>query len=283
MYKLVVLDIDGTTLNDEEKVTKENFEAIQSCIKKGVPVCLCTGRNIHNTKRVAKHLKIDTPYVCVDGTTIFDQKSKSYIKNDSIDKDIFREMLEEIEKEHLYIELCTNNNYVKYVKTKDLEQYVYSGIPNNISKKYRDYFFRGSRFVKNTKDFEKWANLDEVRQLIFAGDKKAVDKVKEIIVQKKYEGLEIKDDLWPNYVFISKKNCRKIDGVKALCEYYGIDISEVITMGDQMNDFDMIKGAGLGVAMGNAHEKIKEIAKFTTLDNNNSGVAHAINKFILNK
>ncbi len=281
MYKLVVLDIDGTTLNDAEKVTKENFDAIQASIKKGVPVCLCTGRNIHNTKRVVKHLKLDTPYVCVDGTTIYDTKKDKYIKNDSIDRDVLKEMIEEIEKEHLYIELCTDNNYVKYVKTKDLEKYVYAGVPNNISKKYRDYFLRGSRYVKTINNFEKW--LDEGRQLIFAGEKKSVDKVKQIIIDKNYKDLEIKDDLWPNYVFISKKNCRKINGVEALCEYYNIELSEVITMGDQMNDFDMIKGAGLGIAMGNAHEKIKEVAKFTTLDNNNSGVAHAINKFVLNK
>ncbi len=89
--------------------------------------------------------------------------------------------------------------------------------------------------------------------------------------------------MWDGYVFIAPKNCRKIDGVKALCEYYNIDISEVVTMGDQMNDYDMIKGAGLGVAMGNAHEKIKEVANFVTKDNNNSGVAHAINKFVLKK
>ncbi len=251
MYKLVVLDIDGTTLNDKEKLTTENFHAIQNSIKKGVPVCLCTGRNIHNTKRVQRKLQVKTPYVCIDGTVIYNPKTKSYIKNEVLDANVVRDIIKEIEKEQLYIELCTKDKYVKYVKSKELEEY------------------------------EKYIN--DVGQLIFAGDKKYVDKVKEIIKSKKYENIEIKDDLWPNYVFISPSNCRKIDGVKALCEHYNIGLDEVITVGDQMNDFDMIKGAGMGVAMGNAHDKIKEIAKFTTLDNNHSGVAHVINELILKK
>lgn len=280
MYKLVALDIDGTILDDKEQLTKENIDAIHSSIKKGVPVCLCTGRNIHNTKRVYEQLKIETPYVCIDGAVLYDRKNNKYIKNDRLNKNILLEILDIVDKEHLYVELCTKHNYVKYIKTPDLAKYIYSGVPNTIQKKYTDYFVRGARFVKTKDKAIKWLN-EEVHQLIFAGEKEIADKVKETILSKNYEGIEVKDDLWEGYVFISLKNCRKIDGVKALCDYYGIDLSEAITVGDQMNDFDMIKGAGLGVAMGNAHEKILDIADYVTFDNNNSGVANVINKFVL--
>ncbi len=281
MYKMVVLDIDGTTLTDDEKLTKENLRAIQECVKMGVPVCLCTGRNVHNTKRVSNHLKVDTPYVCIDGTIIFDTKNKKYIKDELIPMDMVKDILNIVDEEDLYVELCTGEKYIKYCKNDALAKYNYLGVPENIQRKYVDYFIRRARYVKNINSYK--AGKHNLNQIIFAGDKEVVAKVKEIINNKNYEGLEIKDDLWDNYVFISPKNCRKLDGVKALCNHYNIELDEVIAIGDQMNDYDMINGVGLGVAMGNATEKIKEIADFVTLDNNNSGVAHVIDKFILNK
>ncbi len=77
------------------------------------------------------------------------------------------------------------------------------------------------------------------------------------------------------------KDCNKGAGVKALADYLGIDKSEVICVGDEGNDKHMIEFAGLGVAMGNATEEIKSIAQYVTLSNEEDGVAHLIEKFIL--
>ena len=77
------------------------------------------------------------------------------------------------------------------------------------------------------------------------------------------------------------KTSDKGAGVQALAERLGINASEVITMGDAGNDHHMLKYAGLGIAMGNATEETKAIADYITDTNNNSGVARAIEKFVL--
>jgi hydroxymethylpyrimidine pyrophosphatase-like HAD family hydrolase len=70
--------------------------------------------------------------------------------------------------------------------------------------------------------------------------------------------------------------------MEKLGEYYGIKQSEMIAVGDGYNDLSMIEYAGLGVAMGNSVEEIKKRSDFVTLSNDEDGVAHVINKFVLN-
>lgn len=82
---------------------------------------------------------------------------------------------------------------------------------------------------------------------------------------------------------INSRNTNKRTGVSSLERYYGIRREEIICIGDNENDIPMIEYAGLGVAMGNARKKVKERADFITYDNNNFGVANAINKHIFTK
>ena len=86
----------------------------------------------------------------------------------------------------------------------------------------------------------------------------------------------------PMTLEIMNKECNKGFGLERLIKELGVNREEVISIGDEQNDFEMIKFAGLGVAMGNASEKIKEIADYITKTNEEDGVAHVIEKFVLN-
>lgn len=87
----------------------------------------------------------------------------------------------------------------------------------------------------------------------------------------------------PFYLEILNRDASKGNAVKELSEKLGIKQSEVICIGDQENDVTMLEFAGLGIAMGNAPERIKQLADYTTASNNDSGVAKAIQKFVLDK
>lgn len=80
---------------------------------------------------------------------------------------------------------------------------------------------------------------------------------------------------------INKKGISKGKAVLDLAKHLGIDISEVICIGDSGNDIEMLKVAGLSIAMGNAENRVKSIADYITDTNNNSGVGKALKKFIL--
>ncbi len=85
------------------------------------------------------------------------------------------------------------------------------------------------------------------------------------------------------YMEIPAQGCNKATGIATVCDYFGADIEQSIAMGDSINDDDMIKFAGIGVAMGNANEYIKSIADFVTSSCQDGGVADAIESLIFNK
>ena len=74
---------------------------------------------------------------------------------------------------------------------------------------------------------------------------------------------------------IIEKNQSKANGLLALCKYYNIDIKDVISFGDSMNDYEILKTAGIGVAMGNSIDKLKEIADYITDDIDKDGIYNA--------
>lgn len=279
-YKLVALDIDGTTVNKHGVLTKETTDTIRKVVKMGIPVCLVTGRNVHNAKKISDKLKVKTPVVCADGSVIYDPISKKNVYERVFSKEQLKEILEITDRNNVYVEMCSDKHYYQYIKTKELGKYNYGGSPNNVMGKLQRIVTNNVRYVKNIHKFVE--KEKKINQLIFAGATEDVQRAKAEFIAKNYDNLQYRDDLWDNVVFIIQKNANKASGVKLLLKHYGYKMEEVIAMGDEMNDIDMITHAGLGIAVGNAHQRIKDAAKFVTLTNDENGVAYALNKFIIN-
>ena len=129
----------------------------------------------------------------------------------------------------------------------------------------------------STKDefFEKYADM-RVSKITFRG----VLPSDELKVLREMVGNVY---VLPDYVEIPATNCNKATAIKRICDYFGAEIHQSIAMGDSDNDFDMIGCAGIGVAMGNANERIKSIADFITSDCSQGGVADALDALIFRK
>ena len=74
---------------------------------------------------------------------------------------------------------------------------------------------------------------------------------------------------------IIEKGQSKAKGLEALCDYYGIDMKDVISFGDSMNDYEILREAGMGVAMGNSVDELKQAADYVTDDIDKDGVYNA--------
>ncbi len=276
--ELVVLDIDGTTINSKGELTDYTVDIIRKVVDKGVPVCLCTGRNVRNALPIVKKLNIKTPFIAIDGAVMYDAISNKVVEEKVISKDVIFEISQIANKYDVYMEFCTFDNYIKYLKTPELAKYSYGGVPKNTMQKAK-FFFNGVRVVRDLKKIYKLKR--NVNQFLIGGEKEDIKKLLEELKSKKYDDIILRDDLWDEYIFITASNAIKSEGVKLLCNHYGVNNDKVIAMGDQMNDVDMIMQAGFGIAMGNAHDKIKEAAKYITVSNDEDGVAKALEKFVL--
>lgn len=278
-YKLVALDIDGTTVKNDGTLSNRTISVIKKCESMGIPVCLSTGRNVHNTKKIAKTLSDTMPFVCIDGSVFYDQKSKSQIFSKTISKETIKKIALLADRFNLYIEFCSSTKYYKYVKNPILEKFNYGGMPGNAIQRCNDFFVKNVRYINNLERF-----LDKgvpLHQFLIAGEKEDLELFKAFIKDESFADADLRYDLWgDNYIFVVATGCNKAYGLKLLSDYFNIDIKDMIAIGDQMNDIDMIKSAGLGIAMGNAHEEIKEVASYITKTNEEDGVADAIEKFI---
>ena len=260
MYKLIALDIDGTLLNSEKKITNEVFNSIQEAKKSGAKVVLSTGRPLPGVTPLLDELNLndDGDYViCFNGAVVQEVKSKKILSNIEMCHDDFV-LINNLAKE--------NNTHVHINTPTNLT--IHESTLNNI-----DIVSMNEEDINDDITFCKIMIIDEPEKL---------EEVLENIPKDLFDKYTIVRSA-PFFLEFLNKNANKGTALEALCNTINIPLSKSIAVGDEENDQHMIKMAGLGVAMGNARDSIKEIANYVTCSNNEHGVAKVIDKFILNR
>ncbi len=266
--KLIAIDIDDTLLNDQKLISEENIKCIKKAYEKGIKVVLSSGRPLAaETINLYKKLGLycdDSYYVGYNGEAIFEIKTKDCLYSN-----------------------CLNDSDISYLESffdkldQSVSRYVHydNGVKviNHNKYSYIEYLYNKLEYIEGdfNKDFDK-----KVHKYQLASDP---DKIKVIFDNIP---LEIKEEYsvvisMPCFIEFMKKGINKYQGILKVCEIFNIEEQAIMTIGDSMNDYEMIKNAKVGVAMGNAIDGIKKISKFVTKSNNDSGVSFAIDKFIL--
>lgn len=269
MYKLIALDIDGTLLNSKKEVTKEVFDAIQMAKKKGVKVVLSTGRPLPGVQSLLKELKLNNEenyVVTFNGGLVQEISSQDVISNIEMSYEDFNIIYNELSKKHnVKIHINTPDSVV--VPYKDAPKYsIHEANLNNIPVICMD-----ESEINEDLTFCKVMLIDEPE---------IIDNIITKIPKDFHDKYTIVRSA-PFFLEFLNKKVNKGSGLQALCNKLNIDPCEVIAVGDEENDRHMIEFAGLGVAMSNARDSIKEIANYITDSNDNHGVAKVISEFIL--
>ena len=239
--KLIALDMDGTLLSSDHKVSVRTEKAIKDALNQGIHVVLSTGRGFQTCYPYAEQLKLQSYLITANGGQIWT------VEKELLDQHLLETAL--IEKLYnLGIQVGVN---MWMIST--------SGV------------FRGEA-PENFYDYE-W--------LKFGCESQEKQKLDIMIQElSHYEELELTNSL-PTNVEVNPKGVSKAMALNFLCDKIGITMKEVMAVGDSLNDIKMIQEAGIGVAMGNAQEAIKKVANYTTDTNDEDGVAKAIERFTL--
>jgi HAD superfamily hydrolase (TIGR01484 family) len=243
-YKLIALDMDGTLLNRDRSISLGNCKWIRAAKDAGKKVILATGRPIHEVLAYAEQLELDLPLVVNNGSEIWKSPSELHSRNE-LDIDGIGKILEFI-------------------------------------KKYEDGVQFWAHTVGGRIDA---ANLPQdilsVRWLQFAIQTGNDTYLKEIFNElTSWHAFEISNS-HPTNVECNALGINKASGLLEVCGLLGIRMSETIAIGDSLNDIPMIREAGLGVAMGNAQEKVKHAADVIAPANEDDGVAAIIQQYLL--
>ena len=261
-YKLIAIDIDGTLLTTDKVLLDETKVAICEAHEKGVVVCVCTGRGYPAAKRYVDQLNLDIPLILYNGSRVRRSNDSEILYNQVIDVKTAREVYELIEQ---YDGTCCFwKNDTLYFNRND-EYAVY----------YENLTKIKPNFINEIND----ELLSDINKFIWFGKSDWLEKVqREILVN--CEGVNyFKSNT--ELLEIVPPNVNKGQTLKFLCDLLGIMPEEVIAIGDEENDLSMIQFAGMGVAMGNAKDIVKQNANYITLTNDENGVGEVIKKFIV--
>jgi Cof subfamily protein (haloacid dehalogenase superfamily) len=273
MYKLIAIDLDMTLLDRNKNISYRNKKAIELAKEKGVKIVLCSGRILKGVMYFAKVLGLhDQVVVACNGAIVRDLK-----KN----KDIYYVGLEN-EKSLEIARICKENDIYYHYYFQD------TMIARRLDYSSKFYYEKNKELPKEERidiiidDSEQTLKScgDLITKFVIIDkDVEKVDRVREII-EKRLLGVETtKSDT--NILEVMKEGVNKKRALEFVCSYLGIDPKEIMAIGDNENDLQMIEFAGLGVAMENAIEELKKIADFVTQSYEDDGVAKAIEKFVL--
>ncbi len=267
-YKLLVLDIDGTLLNNEKEISTGTLAALIKIQQMGVKIVLASGRPTHGVRPIANMLELHKyggylmPY---NGSQIIDAATGELLFEKRIDQD----MLPYINK------VATKNELPIFTYHYDT---LITTHPQNIH--VQEEAALNEMRIIGVQDFPAAINFRPSKCMIVSDDVEELKSIEEHL-RKRLDGVlevfrseEFFLEIAPE--FISKGNTLGV-----LIDLLGLTRDEIIAFGDGVCDIPMLQLAGMGVAMGNADLAVKRCADMTTLSNEEDGIADALEKLVI--
>ena len=263
--KLIVSDIDGTLLNSDKHITDKTKAKILEMIASGHLFAIATGRMHAAGRTISKEIDYDGFLISCNGAVVKHLKTGELIQ-------AIEEPPAVVSK---VIDICEAHGAVYFLYTIET---IYASAYKHLAKKYYDempklpealrfevVFPENVSALAGKVPVYKVAMAHENRDLFY----KTIDAIRTI------EGIEAVKSL-DSLFDVMAKGVTKATGIEAIRAHYDLPLEDVIAFGDNENDIDMIRYAGVGVAMSNATDELKAVANFITLSNDEDGIVHAI-------
>jgi cof-like hydrolase len=255
-YKAVFSDIDGTLLNSQHQITPKTEEAIKNILKQGIPFIPVSARPPYAITPYTEQLGTQHGMICYSGALILDKNLTA----------LYSVILEPQDLQKLNTLLADFAHLsISYYAGLD---WFCNDVNNNWIKQESEITGLNAELLQG--------NLTEVHKILVMGSAEEIQTVEPVLKQA-LPHLSIhrsKDE----YLEITNSAATKAKAIQFMVQHLGISAEQVIAFGDNFNDLDMLQYAGLSVAMGNAPDAIKQVAKEVTATNNEDGIALVLNR-----
>lgn len=270
--QLIALDIDGTSMNSNSEITKYTRNVIQRLANKYV-VVPTTGRGFYKLRE--KILKVENIryVISANGAVVTDGLKNKRLFEFLIPYKVAAKIVDKYTREDTFVYIHRNDEYSTHVFGCLNKEFYENNLKRDFKTDYKDldivdlydYILKDQRNVlKIGIRFKSQCDLEIAKQNI----ERSFPEVN--VFEVGNIGLEITEKL------ASKK-----DSLEKLCTYLNVDSLNVLAIGDNGNDVEMLKWAGVGVAMKNAVVQAKEVTNFICEDNDHDGAAHFLEEFLL--
>ena len=288
MYKMVAIDLDGTLLNSYGVVTENTKKVIKKVIEKGTEIILASGRPMDSINSISTEIGANKYFISGNGAIIYDMQKNQTIYEKYMTKEKVLEIIKLCEENSISYNIYTETTILAKALKYNVLYYYKENLKKEESKK------TNIKIVDNLEEYIKNSQGEKFVKITICDNNKHIFQS---IIKKlrKINNIEVLDVLHMSrkiikqgtedvpieyfYTEISLKNVNKWEAIKVIAEKMNINKEEIIAIGDNINDKEMIENAGLGIVMQGSTPVVADIADYITDTNNNDGVAKALEKF----
>lgn len=272
-YKLIALDLDGTLLDSEKRLTTRAAQTLSRAAARGIEIVPTTGRFYDGMPESVRSLAFVRYAITINGAQVLDAARGETLCRAEIPLAQALDILHWLD-DYPVIYDCYMDGWGWMTRAQQEKAAEFAP-----DEHYRDMLRQLRTPVDELKEFLRTKRRDVQKIQFFAQNMSLRERLmKELPVR--FADIAVSSSV-RNNVEINQRRATKGDALAALCERLGIDCAETIAFGDGNNDLSMICRAGLGVAMGNALPEVRAAADVVTGDCDHDGVAEAIEKYCL--
>lgn len=258
-YKLVAIDLDGTLLRGNHKISEYSKEILRRIDKLGVKVVIATGRSYSSARHKITDLNLDQPVVCYNGAMIRNGKNHEIIEHSSLDPAISRKLIEISRREDIHFHGFYNGEFLHEKVTESSKLYQdTSGLDGQVVNfdEYFDHEYTKGMFIAD-------------HEILLPIEK----EVREMFLDKIYMAFSK-----PFFLEVMDVSASKANALDRIIKKEGIKREEVIAFGDGLNDAEMLKFAGKAIIMKNGVDSLKSLYENSKYTNDEDGVAKYLEK-----
>ena len=279
--KIIALDLDGTLLDSEKRLSEVNRAALERAAAKGVLIVPTTGRFFGMMPPAVRDLPFVRYAITINGAQVYDRETDTAIVRDEIPLEMALQVMELLDRYDVIYD-CYRQNW--------------GWMTAALQEKAADYA-TNEHYLKMVREFRKpvpelkqhlretAADGDVQKIMLFAPNRErsaAIDCLRMLSdeITARFPEIKVTASTWNN-IELNIKTAHKGNALKRFAEHLGYTLENCMAFGDGMNDFTMVEAAGLGIAMANAEPEVKRVAKWIAPSNDEDGVAAGIERWVL--
>jgi Cof subfamily protein (haloacid dehalogenase superfamily) len=260
--ELIVLDLDGTLLMGNGRIHPDNIQPIRQAIARGIPVVLATGKTRWSALELIETLGLETPGVFSQGMIVSDGQGE-LLRLVTMAEGVTAVVLDFAAERNLPVNVYASDGL--YTTVDDQYRHI-------MHTKYRE------PLPEHRPDLRQQLDTLQITKLLVS-DETNNDQTRAAL-ERRLDGRASVVQAVPEYIEILPPGVSKGEGVRWLLDKMSVDPAVVMAVGDGKNDLELLRMAGLGVAMGNAGDAVKAAADVVVGSNEDAGVAEAIKRFV---
>ena len=258
--RLIALDLDGTLLNSEKKITEETRKTLLRAAEEGIYICIASGRRYEDVERLSQELLPGQPVICANGAAAYLSEPYECVYCETLEQKELRGVIGVLEKEKVFYQVYVDDGSVMLSTRKSVYSYA----------NYNGFKLSGDEMPKYVGD-------GALKVIAITDDAPLLERVRAGV--EKLDYVEINSS-WSNNIEVLRKGVNKGSALRALAQRLEIPMEEIMAFGDNGNDIAMFEAAGWPVCMENGTDEAKAAARYVTDSNDRDGVAKAVKKIV---